>query len=86
MRRWQLGERPGEYKHHDFVTGKEEIGAAPEDVQEEITELLLELEGISDRNALKKECKNEDITSSPPSGCWKNTAAARGKTQLPTPQ
>ena len=34
-RRWQLGERPGEYKHHDFVTGKEEIGAAPEDVEEE---------------------------------------------------
>ena len=52
MRRWQLGERPGEYKHHDFVTGKEEIGAAPEDVQEELTELLLELEDISDRNAL----------------------------------
>lgn len=52
MRRWQLGERPGEYKHHDFVTGKEEIGAAPEDVQEEIAELLLELEDISDRNAL----------------------------------
>lgn len=51
-RRWQLGERPGEYKHHDFVTGKEEIGAAPEDVQEELAELLSELEDISDRNAL----------------------------------
>lgn len=51
-RRWQLGERPGEYKHHDFVTGKEEIGAAPEDVQEELAELLSELENISDQNAL----------------------------------
>ena len=42
-RRWQLGERPGEYKQHDFVTGKEEIGAAPEDVSEEMDELLSEL-------------------------------------------
>ena len=31
-RRWQLGERPGEYKRHDYVTGREEIGAAPEDL------------------------------------------------------
>ena len=30
-RRWQLGELPGEFKHHDYVTGKEESGAAPED-------------------------------------------------------
>lgn len=42
-RRWQLGERPGHFKHHDYVTGKEEIGAAPNDVEEEITELLSEL-------------------------------------------
>ena len=34
IRRWQLGERPGEYKHHDYVTGKEEIGVPLEDVQE----------------------------------------------------
>ena len=33
-RRWQLGERPGEYKRHDYVTGREEVGAAPEDVAE----------------------------------------------------
>ena len=51
-RRWQLGERPGEYKRHDYVTGKEEIGAAPEDVQEEISELLTELKEVSDKNAL----------------------------------
>ena len=47
-RRWQLGERPGEYKHHDFVTGKEELGAAPE----EISELLLELQEVENRSAL----------------------------------
>ncbi len=45
-RRWQLGERPGEYKKHDYVTGREEIGAPPEDVEEEIVELLDELQDI----------------------------------------
>ncbi len=45
-RRYQLGERPGEYKRHDYVTGKNEIGAAPEDVAEELGELLDELRGI----------------------------------------
>lgn len=51
-RRWQLGELPGEFKHHDYVTGKEEIGAAPEDVQKEISELLAELQNVSNENAL----------------------------------
>lgn len=51
-RRRQLGERPGEYKRHDFVTGRQEIGAAPEDVQEELGELLAELRNVSDQNAL----------------------------------
>lgn len=51
-RRWQLGERPGEYKHHDYVTGKFEIGAAPEDVAEEMSELLSELTEVSEQNAL----------------------------------
>lgn len=51
-RRWQLGERPGEYKHHDYVTGKEEIGAPAEDVSEEMSELLEELQDIPNENAL----------------------------------
>ena len=51
-RRWQLGERPGEYKHHDYVTGKNEIGASPEVVSEEIGELLSEIDNISDEQAL----------------------------------
>ena len=42
-RRWQLGERPGEYKHHDYVTGREEVGALPQDVPEEMGELLAEI-------------------------------------------
>ena len=51
-RRYQLGERPGTYKLHDYVTGREEIGAAAEDVQEEMAELLNELQDIQDANAL----------------------------------
>lgn len=51
-RRWQLGERPGEYKRHDYVTGREEVGAAPEDVAEELSELLEELKSIGPENAL----------------------------------
>lgn len=51
-RRWRLGERPGEYKKHDYVTGRLEIGAAPEDVAEEMGELLAELAEVEDKNAL----------------------------------
>ena len=51
-RRFQLGERPGEYKHHDYVTGKEEVGASPEDVVEEMSELLSELNDIPDDKVL----------------------------------
>ena len=51
-RRHQMGERPGEYKHHDYVTGREEVGAAPEDVAEEMDELLEELLHVDDSQAL----------------------------------
>jgi Fic family protein len=39
-RRAERGERPGEYKHHHYVVGINEVGAAPETVSEEIGELL----------------------------------------------
>ena len=51
-RRYQIGERPGEYKHHDFVTGRNEVGASVEDVHDEVCELLDELTDIGDKNAL----------------------------------
>lgn len=51
-RRWSLGERPGTYKQHDYVTGREEVGAPPEDVQEEVAELLEELQDVAPKNAL----------------------------------
>lgn len=37
--RWKKGERPGEYKKGDYVTGKNETGAWPEDVPDEMQEL-----------------------------------------------
>lgn len=51
-RRYRLGERPGEYKKHDYVTGREEVGAAPEDVAEEMSELLREIQDIPDDKVL----------------------------------
>lgn len=51
-RRYRLGERPGEYKKHDYVTGREEVGAAPEDVAEEMSELLREVQDIPDDKVL----------------------------------
>ena len=51
-RRWQLGERPGEYKLHDYITGKNEIGASPEDAPGEVSELLSELKDIPSEKIL----------------------------------
>lgn len=51
-RRYRLGERPGEYKHHDYVTGREEVEAPLEGVAEEMEELLEELLNIADDKAL----------------------------------
>lgn len=48
QRRYSLGERPGEYKRGDYVTGRNEVGALAEDVQEEMKELLDELQDIDD--------------------------------------
>ena len=42
-RRWQRGERPGEYKKGDYVTGRNETGAPAEDVPDEMQELLEDL-------------------------------------------
>ena len=45
-RRYALGERPGTYKRHDFVTGWQEVGASVEDTAEETAELLFELRDL----------------------------------------
>ena len=51
-RRYQLGERPGAYKLHDYVTGRRDIGAAPEDVAEEMAEVLSEIHEAPPEKAL----------------------------------
>lgn len=53
QRHWESGERPGEYKKHNYVTGKEEVGTIPEWVSEEINELLDNLMDTEDKHALK---------------------------------
>lgn len=45
------GERPGEFKKHDYLTGLYEIGAAPEEVAQELSELTGE---IADDFSLEK--------------------------------
>ena len=50
--RYQKGERPGLYKKNDYVTGIQEVGALPEDVPEELAELVGELETIQPSQAL----------------------------------
>lgn len=36
-------ERPGEFKKHDYVTGKNEVGSYPEDVEQDLIDLLEEI-------------------------------------------
>lgn len=51
-RRYLMGECPGEYKRHDYIIGREEIGAGPENVAEEMSELLSELKDIPNDKTL----------------------------------
>lgn len=38
-------ERPGEFKKHDYVTGINEVGSLPENVEQDLIELLNEING-----------------------------------------
>lgn len=51
--RWDAGERPGEFKIHDYVVGQGEVGALPEDVPLEMAELLKEINDYSGKEILK---------------------------------
>ncbi len=51
-RRYEKGERPGEYKIGEYVTGRYEIGALAEDVPEEINELLDDISDVKNDKAL----------------------------------
>lgn len=66
-RRWQQGERPGEYKKHDYIVGMNEVGASAEDTAEEMGELLADMaeSRLNSDNVLKAaayfHCKMENI-------------------------
>ena len=49
--RYKKGERPGEWKKHDYVTG-DGVGTAPEEVEAELSELLHEVEEAEGRDVL----------------------------------
>lgn len=46
-------ERPGEFKKHDYVTGVHEVGSAAEDVENELTELIAEVNAYEGKDVLK---------------------------------
>lgn len=45
-RRYMLGERPGEFKKHDYVTGKNEVGTSPEFVADDLHSLLRDIKSV----------------------------------------
>ena len=47
------GERPGEFKKHDYVTGREEVGSPPESVAQDLQALLGELTEYQGKDPLK---------------------------------
>ena len=49
----EKGERPGEFKKHDYVTGIAEVGSLPEDVESDMQELLDVLTEYDNKDALK---------------------------------
>lgn len=52
-RRWAKGERPGTFKVNDYCVGVSEVGAYPEEVEKEVTELLDDVNG-TDGDVLTK--------------------------------
>jgi Fic family protein len=49
----ERGERPGAFKKHDYVTGREEVGSMPEDVPNDIEALLAEIIDYTGGDVLK---------------------------------
>ena len=47
-------ERPGEFKKHDYVTGKYEVGSAPEQVEKNLRDLLSELDEYEGEDHLQR--------------------------------
>ena len=49
----ERGERPGAFKKHDYVTGREEVGSMPEHVPADIQDLLDELKSVPPDSIIK---------------------------------
>ena len=49
--RYEKGERPGEFKHHEYVTG-DGIGCTPEEVEKEIEKLCIEVNNAKSEKIL----------------------------------
>lgn len=47
------GERPGEFKKHDYVTGVHEVGSSVANVENDLTELITEVNAYEGKDALK---------------------------------
>lgn len=47
------GERPGEFKKHDYVTGIHEVGSSPSNVEKDVSNLLTEVNEFSGQQLLK---------------------------------
>ena len=46
-------ERPGQFKKHDYVTGRNEVGLPPEEVESGLSELVTELNTYNGKDILK---------------------------------
>lgn len=44
------GERPGEFKKHDYVTGINEVGSRPENVEQDLMDLLQEINSYNGKD------------------------------------
>ena len=49
----EKGERPGEFKKHDYVTGIGEVGSLPEDVENDMQEMLAAIRDFEGKDTLK---------------------------------
>lgn len=47
------GERPGEFKKHDYVTGIHEVDSYPDEVEDDLSELIEEVNSVGKKDPLK---------------------------------
>lgn len=47
------GERPGEFKKHDYVTGVNEVGSAVDEVEADLAELISEVKALGAKSPVK---------------------------------